>query len=31
MLIAQARVAQLSLVTADEAAARYGDFVLLVR
>jgi PIN domain nuclease of toxin-antitoxin system len=31
MLIAQARVAELSLVTADEVAAAYGDSVLLVR
>jgi PIN domain nuclease of toxin-antitoxin system len=31
MLIAQARVSELTLVTADDIAARYGDFVLLVR
>jgi PIN domain nuclease of toxin-antitoxin system len=31
MLIAQARVAELRLVTADEAAAAYGDCVLPVR
>jgi PIN domain nuclease of toxin-antitoxin system len=30
MLIAQAMVAELSLVTADEVAAAYGDSVLLV-
>ena len=31
MLIAQAKAAELRFVTADEAAAAYGDFVLLVR
>jgi PIN domain nuclease of toxin-antitoxin system len=31
MLIAQADVAKLSLVTADGATAAYGEFVLLVR
>jgi len=31
MLIAQAQIASLTLLTADEAAAAYGDFVLLVR
>jgi PIN domain nuclease of toxin-antitoxin system len=31
MLIAQARVADLRLVTADKVAADYGDLVLLVR
>ena len=30
MLIAQARVSKLTLVTADEIAGDYGDFVLLV-
>ena len=31
MLIAQARATELKFVTADETAAHYGDFVLLVR
>jgi PIN domain nuclease of toxin-antitoxin system len=31
MLIAQARVARLTLVTADAVSASYGDFTLLVR
>jgi PIN domain nuclease of toxin-antitoxin system len=31
MLIAQARVAELALLTADETAALYGDSVLLAR
>jgi PIN domain nuclease of toxin-antitoxin system len=31
LLIAQAQAAALTLVTADQIAARYGDFILLVR
>jgi PIN domain nuclease of toxin-antitoxin system len=31
MLIAQAQAAELTLISADEAAATYGDFVLRVR
>jgi PIN domain nuclease of toxin-antitoxin system len=31
MLIAQARTAELKFVTADEVAAAYGNFVMLVR
>jgi PIN domain nuclease of toxin-antitoxin system len=31
MLIAQARMSGLTLVSADEVVAAYGDFVLLVR